>query len=241
MPLFSIPELREEARKARNGITVAIAHADLGQGDATHILSSWAIELENYARQLGYYNIVDISSHDLVYERFTDILQNTHPSVLFNFSHGCRSYLVGNDLRCTLARGSEWDQAHPDHFACGICGMPSNLKMVSGMGIVAFSCHSAYQLGKCCVAAGSPFYIGFSDSLVITSDKYGNQNIFKETLLPLSKRILDGWPIGTAVEQTREDLLNTVKQYKIIELVSVPLWYDRKYLTQLGDPNWRLI
>ncbi len=239
MPLFSIPELREEARKNRSEITVAVARSNLGAGDATFHLDQWALELENYAQQLGY-NIIDISGTNLVYERFTDILQNTHPAVLFNFSHGCRSYLVGNDLRCSLTRGSEWEQAHPDHFACGVCGMPSNLNVVKNMGVVAFSCHSAYQLGKCCVAAGSPFYVGFSDSLVITSDKYGTQNIFKEALLPLSKRILDGWKIGAAVEQTRDDLLNTVKQYKIVELVSVPLYFDLKYLTVHGDTNWRL-
>ncbi len=239
MPLFSIPELREEARKNRNEITIAVSRSNLGPTDATHHLNSWAEELINYAKALGYV-VVDINGPDMVYKRFTEILENTHPVALFNFSHGCTSYLVGNDLKCVLTRGKEWEQTHPDHFACGICGMPSNLKMVRGMGIVAFSCHSAYQLGKCCIAAGSPYYIGFSDSLVITSDKYGTQNIFKESLLPVAKRILDGWSVGAAVEQTREDLLNTVKQYKIVELVSVPLWYDRKYLTQLGDPNWRL-
>ncbi len=240
MPLFSIPELREEARKARSEITVAIARSNLGQGDATWHLDQWGLELENYAQQLGY-NIIDISGVDLVYERFTEILQNTHPAVLFNFSHGCRSYLVGNDLRCSLTRGAEWEQSHPDHFACGVCGKPSNLKSISGTSIIAYSCHAAYQLGRCSIQYGAPSFTGFTDSLVITSDKYGTQNIFKDALLPLSKRILDGWRIGMAVEQTREDLLKTVKQYKIVELVSVPLWYDRKYLTQLGDPNWSLM
>jgi hypothetical protein len=239
MPLFSIPELREEARKNGNEITVAVSRSNLGAGDATFHLDSWAVELINYAKTLGY-TIVDINGPDLVYERFTEILQNTRPAVLFNFSHGCQSYLMGNPVNgiigCTLTRGSE-DIQH----SCGFCGMPNNLKALSGTAIIAYSCHAAHQLGRCSIKYGIPCFTGFSDSLVITSDKFGTQNIFKEALLPLSKRILDGWPVGTAVEQTREDLLNTVKQYKIIELVSVPLWYDRKYLTQLGDPNWRLI
>jgi hypothetical protein len=154
MPLFSIPELREEARNSKNAITVAISRSNLGPTDATHHLNQWAQELIAYARQLNY-NVIDISGPDLVYERFTEILQNTKPSILFNFSHGCQSYLVGNDLRCTLARGSEWEQTHPDHFACGICGMPSNLRVVKNMGIVAFSCHSAAQLGKCATKYGA--------------------------------------------------------------------------------------
>lgn len=220
-------------------ITIAVSRSNLGMGDATYHLDQWAQELITHAKALGY-NVIDINGPDLVYERFTEILLNTRPAVLFNFSHGCQNYLVGNDLRCTLARGAEWEQVHPDHFACGVCGMPGNLKVVKNMGIVAFSCHSAAQLGKCCVAAGSPFYIGFSDSLVITSDKYGTQDIFKESLLPLAKRILDGWNIGASVEATHNDLLNNVKLYKPIELVSVPLWYNRKYLTQLGDPKWKL-
>lgn len=238
MPRFSIPELREEARKIRGGITIAVSRSDLGPQDATHHLNQWAEELIQYALGLNY-NVIDINGTDLVYERFTEILQNTKPAVLFNFSHGCQSYLMGNPvngvIRCTLTRGSE-DTQH----SCGFCGMPNNLKALSGTAVIAYSCHAAHQLGRCSIKYGIPSFTGFSDSLVITSDKYGTQNIFKEALLPMAKRILDGWNIGVAVEQTREDLLNTVKQYKIVELVSVPLWYDRKYLTHLGDPNWSL-
>ncbi len=239
MPLFSIPELKEEARRNRSEITIAISRSNLGPTDATFHLNSWAEELIHYAKALGYV-VVDINGPDMVYERFTEILENTHPAALFNFSHGCRNYLMGNPVNgvigCTLTRGSE-DTQH----SCGFCGMPNNLRALSGTAIIAYSCHAAYQLGRCSIKYGIPSFTGFSDSLVITSDKYGTQNIFKEALLPLSKRILDGWNIGAAVEQTREELLNTVKQYKVIELVSVPLWYDRKYLTQLGDPNWKLI
>jgi hypothetical protein len=239
MPLFSIPELREEARNSKNAITVAISRSNLGPTDATHHLNQWAQELIAYARQLNY-NVIDISGPDLVYERFTEILQNTKPSILFNFSHGCQSYLVGNDLRCTLARGSEWEQTHPDHFACGICGMPSNLRVVKNMGIVAFSCHSAAQLGKCATKYGAPMYIGWSDSLILISDKFGSQNIFRDALIPMAQRILQGWPAGLAMEQTRTDLYNLAKLYKPVELIATGLWYDKKYLTMWGDQNWGL-
>lgn len=234
MSLFSIPELREEARRSRQGTTIAVSHSNLGPGDATFHLDKWALELIQYARQQGF-NVVDIGGSDLTYDRMTEILLATKPAVLFNFSHGCRAYLMGNDLRCTLTRG--WE----DEMSCGTCGKPSNLSAIRGMAVVAYSCHSGYQLGKCAVNYGCPAYAGFSDSLIVVSDAYRMQDIFKEALMPMSQHILEGWTIGAAVEQTKIDLLNTVKQYKVIELVSVPIWYNRKYLTLHGDPNWKII
>ena len=229
MPLF--PELRQYAKN--NQITIAVSHSNLGPSDATWHLDQWAFELMDYARAQGY-NVIDIGGSDLIYEKMTQILSNTHPAILFNFSHGCRTYLMGNDMRCTLTRGQE------DGQSCGVCGMSSNMKAISGTAIVAFSCHSAAQLGKCAVAYGSPAYVGFSDNLIVVSDKYGMQNIFKDTLLPLAKRILDGWTIGDSVEKTRKELYDTVKLYKPVELLAVGLWYDRKYLMAHGDINWRM-
>jgi hypothetical protein len=234
MALFSIPELREQVRNSQ--VTVAISYSDLGVGDATHILSEWALELISFASQNGF-NVVVISGTNLTYERMTEILTATKPAILFNFSHGCQTYLMGNPvngvMRCTLTRG--WEDP-----LCGLCGMPGNLSVAHGMAIVAYSCHSAYQLGKCAIKFGSPNYIGFSDSLIVVSDRFGTQDIYKESLLPLAKRILEGWTAGAAVEATRSDLFNNIKLYKPVELISVPLWYNRKYLEQLGDPNWKL-
>jgi len=232
MALFSIPELREYARQHPRP-TIAIAHSNLGPGDATWHLDQWAQELIAYATALQY-PVIDIAGADLVYDRMTKILTDTKPALLVNFSHGCKTYLVGNDMRCSLTRGQE------DSDSCGVCGMPSNLKSISGTAIIAYSCNSALQLGKCCVAAGSPFYVGFSDNLLVVSDRFGTQNLFKDSLLPLAKRILEGWTVGAAVEATRVDLLNYTKLYKPVELISVPMWYNKKYLTQLGNPNWRL-
>lgn len=232
MALFSIPELRQEARMHPRPI-IAVSHADLGVGDATHILNQWAMELIQYARQLGY-SVIDIGGSNLTYERMTDILMQTKPVALFNFSHGCRTYLMGNDMKCSLTRGEQ------DPGSCGVCGMPSNLKAIEGTAIVAFSCHSGAQLGKCAIQYGSPMYVGFSDNLIVVSDKFGTQNIFKESLLPLAKRLLDGWTAGDAIDATRNDLLNNVKLYKPVELISVPLYYNKKYLVLEGNPNWKL-
>lgn len=240
MSFFNIPELREQAR--RNGVivgnanapTIAIAHSNLGPGDATYILDQWATQLIQYAHQLGY-NVVDISGQNLVYDRVTEILSQTKPAVLFNFGHGCRTYLMGNDMRCTLTRG--WEDAQ----SCGVCGMPSNLKSIAGTAIIAYSCHSGAQLGKCAISYGSPAYVGFADNLIVVSDKYGTQNIFKDALLPLSYRILEGSPIGMAVDAARTMIYDAVKKFKPVELVSVPLWYNLKYLVLHGDPNWKLI
>jgi len=231
MALFSIPELREETRKRP---IVAIAHSNLGPGDATFHLDQWAMELMAYARALQY-PIIDIGGADLVYDRMTKILTETKPALLVNFSHGCKTYLIGNDGRCSLTRGQE------DVDSCGVCGMPSNLKSISGTAIIAYSCNSAYQLGKCAITYGAPMYVGFTDNLLVVSDRFGTQNLFKDSLLPLAKRILEGWNIGAAVEATRTDLLNYTKTYKPVELISVPMWYNKKYLTLLGDSNWKLI
>jgi hypothetical protein len=232
MALFSIPELREYARTHPRP-TIAVAHSNMGPGDATWHLDMWAVELIEYARKLGY-PVIDIGGHDLIYERMTSILHATKPAILFNFSHGCRTYLMGNDMKCTLTRG--WEDAE----SCGVCGMPSNLNAISGTAIIAYSCHSGAQLSKCAIQYGAPAYVGFSDSLIIVSDNYGTQNIYKEALLPIARHVLENWTIGEAVQQARSDLLSTVKLYKPVELISVPLYYNRKYLVQEGNPNWRL-
>lgn len=224
MSLFSIPDPRP---------TVAVSHSNLGIGDATYILDQWAIEIIEYARQLGY-TVIDIGGSDLTYERMTAILQATKPAVLFNFSHGCRTYLIGNDMKCTLTRG--WD----DPESCGVCGKNSNLNTISGTAVIAYSCHSGAQLSKCAIKYDSPAYVGFSDNLIVVSDKFGTQNIFKESLLPMAYQILEGTPIGMAVNETRNILLEKTKLYKVVELISVPLWYNRKYLVLEGNPNWRL-
>jgi len=232
MALFSIPELREYARTHPRP-TIAVSHSNLGPGDATFILDQWAQELISYAKALGY-PVIDIGGSNLTYERMTQILQETKPAVLFNFSHGCRTYLMGNDMRCTLTRG--WE----DSESCGVCGKPGNLNAISGTAIIAFSCHSGAQLGKCAIQYGAPAYVGFSDSLIIVSDKYGTQNIYKEALLPIARHVLENWTIGEAVQQARDDIMSAVKLYKPVELISVPLYYNRKYLVLEGNSNWRL-
>ncbi len=209
---------------------VAIAHANL-VGGIMDIVSGWAVELEDYAGQLGY-SVIDISGMDLVYERFTEILKNTHPAVLFNFSYGGSTFLIGNPVNgimgCTLTMGKQDG------------GMPNNLGAVVGAAVIAYSDHSASQLGPAIIKSGSPSFAGFSQSLVITSDRAETQDIFKNSLLLLAKRILEGHSMGEAVEETRADLLKNARKYEKYELISLPLLYNRKFLTQLGDPDWNL-
>jgi hypothetical protein len=211
--------------------TVAIAHADRA-GGAMDILDKWAVELEDYAMALGY-DVIDIRGSDLTYERMTDILQYTKPAVLFNFGFGSEMGLLGNDLKPMLTRGvnKEWVPYTND-----ILG---NLKVLAGTVIITYSSSTA-QLGADIIKSGSPAFVGFIGDLIVISDNRRSQDIFKDALLPLAKRILDRLTIGEAVEATRNDLLNAVKKYKVIELVSVPLYYERKYLTLLGDPDWKL-
>lgn len=207
---------------------VAIAHADQIHDGAMPIIDSWAVEMIEHAAGLGY-TVVDISGPDLTYERTTGILAQTKPALLINFSLGRKTCLIGNPVNgmigCTLTQGD---------------GMPSNLHAVSGIAVISYSNYAGGQLGQNMVRAGCPALLGFSEDLIVVSDKDGTQNIFKDSLLPLAKRVLEGLPAGEAVEATRSDLLNIVKKYKAVKLISVPLYSNMKQLTLLGNPKWKL-
>ena len=72
---------------------IAISHSNLGSNDITSYLDTWAIELIGYSKNLGY-TVIDIAGNDNTYERMTEILTATKPAILFNFSHGCKTYLM---------------------------------------------------------------------------------------------------------------------------------------------------
>jgi len=200
--------------------TIAIAHTDQ-IGGAMDILDTWAAELQKYAESLGY-NVIDISGSNLTYERTTSILKETQPAVLFYMGFGDKTQLIGNDKRPVL----------------------SNLN-VTGTAVIAYSSHAAAQLGPEIIKAGSPCFVGFSDQLIVVSDKIAplvqaTENIFKESLLPLAFHILDGWTVGAAVYAARRDMLTIVMQNKERKIISIPIFANRKSLTYFGDPNWKL-
>lgn len=207
---------------------VAIAHANQIHDGAMPIIDSWAVEIIEHATELGHI-VVDISGPDLTYERITEILAQTKPALLINFSLGRKTCLMGNPVNgmigCTLTQGD---------------GMPSNLHAVSGIAVISYSNYAGGQLGQNMIKGGCPALIGFSEDLIVVSDKDRTQNIFKDSLLPLAKRVLEGLPVGDAVEATRSDLLNIVKKYKAVKLISVPLFSNIKQLTLLGNPKWKL-
>lgn len=207
--------------------TIAIAHADLDDG-AMRILDGWAVELEKHAENLGY-AVVDISGPDLTYERMTDILLSTKPAILFNFSYGRRTCLIGNPVNgmrnCTLTKGD---------------GMKSNLHAVSGIAVISYSNYTAGQLGQNMIRAGCPALAGFSDDVILASAKDGIESIFKDSLLPLAMRILEGMPVGDSVFSTYIDLVNKIKEYRAYKHIYLPLFYNLKSLTVLGDLNWKL-
>ena len=215
-----------------------------------------------------------LSPRGIPYECMTDILQVTKPAVLFNFSYGCKEYLMGNPvngiMRRTLTSGND-DCPTPSVAGTSISQEDSeilygtnNLHVVAGTAVIAYSSHAASQLGPEIIKAGSPAFVGFSEELVIVSDETKTQDIsrgvfavgdngtllyytrtqdiFRDALLPLAKRILQGWTVGAAVEATRIDLLNKIKEYKAKgdDLISLPMFYNKRSLTLLGDPNWKL-
>jgi len=221
-------------------VTVAIAHTDqagIAKYPKTGMrlpIDTWAVELGKYAESLGY-NVVDISGQDdLTYERMTSIIQQTKPAVLFYFGFGDKTSLIGNDTRPALTSDKEKDWIPYAN------GMHSNLDAVAGTAVIAYASYAGSQLGPEIIKAGSPAFVGFSDSLVIVSDKHGTENIFKESLLPLAFHILDGWTVGAAVYAARRDMLTIVMQNKERKLISIPIFANRKSLTYFGDPNWKL-
>lgn len=203
---------------------VAIAHADKSQVVA-EILEKWAQELIKCAAMR--YTVINICGDNLTYERMTKILQVTKPSILFYLGPGNKAHLIGNDMKPVLT-------------CCPDAGVPDNLQSVAGMAVIAYSSLAEQQLGPEIIKAGSPCFVGFSDQLIIVSDKHGSENIFKESLLPLAKRILRGWTVGAAVEQTRSDLLAAVMERRDNEFISISLFANRKGLKYLGNPNWKL-
>lgn len=118
--------------------------------------------------------------------------------------------------------------------------MPSNLHAVSGTAVISYSNYAGGQLGQNMIKAGCPVLAGFGEDLIFVSDTVGTQDIFKESLLPLAKRVLEGRTMGEAVEATRSDLSSSIQKYKAYEVISLPLFYNMKQLTLLGDPNWKL-
>jgi len=214
--------------------TVAIAHADHA-GSGMDILDAWATELKKYADGLGY-NVIDICGSDLTYEGLTEILQDTKPAVLFYFGFGDKTHLIGNDTRPALTGQKDKDWKPYTN------GMLGNLQSVAGTAVIAYSSRAASQLGQEIIKAGSPCFVGFSEDLIIVSDDTRTQDIFRDALLPLAKRILQGWTVAKAVEATHVDLLNKIKEYKAkgYDLISLPMFYNKKSLTLLGDPNWKL-
>jgi len=196
--------------------TISIAHTDQ-IGGAMDILDTWVVELGKYAESLGY-NVVDISGSNLIDERTTSILQETQPAVLFYFGFGDKTHIIGNDNRPLF----------------------SNLDAVSGTAVVAYASYAGSQLGPEIIKAGSPAFVGFSDSLVVVSDKHGMENIFKESLLSLAFHILDGWTVGAAVYAARRDMLTIVMQNRERHIISTPIYFNRKRLIYFGDPNWKL-
>lgn len=201
---------------------IAIAHADRA-GGAMDILDIWAVELEKYAEALGY-NVIDISGPDMTYDRMPGILEEIKPALLINFSFGGKTCLWGNPIDGMTKHTLSQD----------------NLDVLKGIAVISYSNYTAGELGQNMIKAGCPSLAGFSDNLIVVSDKNNTQYIFKDCLLLLAKRVLMAYTMGEATEIMRRYILNQVKLYKTKEFISIPLFYNGKYLTQFGDPGWKL-
>jgi hypothetical protein len=216
-------------QKAMNK-TIAIARAKFmwGQYD---LINKWALELEEYAKNLGY-NVIDISGSDLTYERITEILTQTKPSILFNFTLGTKECLIGDfidggPIKCALTPGNS---------------RPSNLGVLKSMAVVAYSCYSAGRLGEKMIQAVCLVVVGFSEEVIVMSPfpESNAHEIHKECLLSLAKRILEGYTIGKAIDATRKQLLDAMEDNIHDTDLCEALVFNKRSLRMLGDYSWKL-
>ena len=197
--------------------------------DATRVTFQWGKDLINYAHGIGY-DVLDIAYPNVTYQNVTAILKKYKPDMLIHFGHGCDTYFMG-DTECILTGGTKKDNT------CISCGQPENLYNLKDTIVVAYSCHASNELGKQMIAAGAKSFIGFSDYLMFTEDDVNIQDVFRDALLPLSKKIMDGYTVKESLDQTKKEIIQVTKQWKPVKYVSVPMYWNYKYMELLGAPN----
>jgi len=210
--------------------TIAIIRPRSGdEKDATRVTHQWGQDLIEYAMGIGY-NVLDIASPNVTYSNVTAILKKYKPDMIIHFGHGCDTYFMG-DTECIITGGMKVDNT------CVSCEKPENLHDLNGTIVVAYSCHASNELGKQMISAGAKAFVGFRDYLMFTEDDVSIQDVFRDALLPLSKRIMDGYTVSESVDQTRKELIRITKEWKQVKYVSVPMYWNYKYMELLGDSN----
>ena len=197
--------------------------------DATRVTFQWGKDLINYAHGIGY-DVLDIAYPNVTYQNVTAILKKYKPDMLIHFGHGCDTYFMG-DTECILTGGTKKDNT------CISCEQPENLYNLKDTIVVAYSCHASNELGKQMISSGAKSFIGFSDYLMFTEDDVNIQDVFRDALLPLSKKIMDGYTVKESLDQTKKEIIQVTKQWKPVKYVSVPMYWNYKYMELLGDPN----
>lgn len=210
--------------------TIAIIRPRSGdEKDATRVTFQWGQSLINYALGIGY-DVIDIAAPNVNYQNVTAVLNKYKIDMLIHFGHGCDTYFMG-DTDCILTGGTKIDNT------CISCENPANLHNLKDTIIIAYSCHASNELGKQMISAGAKAFIGFRDYLMFTEDDVNIQDVFRDALLPLSKRIMDGNTVQEAVDLTKTEIVEITKQWKQVKYVSVPMYWNYKYMELLGDPN----
>ncbi len=200
--------------------------------DPTHITFDWGQIVLDYAMDNGV-DTIDIVDPWTEYDNITPLLYQHHPDIFVYTGHGCKNYLA-TPKGCSIT--NSWNEPICEYQ----CVRNSNLKSLRGSIVVTFSCHSASQLGKCAIKYGARAYIGFSDFLMFTSDEFGSQDLFRDALLPMALRLIDGKSVGEAVAATKYALYSSAKHYKRIKYLSIPFLWDYEYMQVQGDMNAKL-
>lgn len=222
---------------------------------ATHHTYSWATPVIKYARSLGY-DVLDYQKYHVTYSNVTDILSRYNPDMYIHFGHGCPSNLIGQQECVITNGGSNYNISNPkyldensnaytyrmdDDIMCDmLCRRESNVGLLEGKVVVAYSCHSASRLGLCAMKAGAKSYAGFDDYLIFMTDSVETEEIFKECLLTYTYSLLDGDTVRRASNNTYKEFDANIKRYKNVSYLGKLLLWDRMGFKVYGDGNLTL-
>lgn len=233
---------------------ILITRPRMAMDNATAHTYKWAEPVIEYAKGRGYY-ILDYQRHFVTYDNISDVLVRFKPDLYIHFGHGCPSNLIGQ-TECIITNGhsnfnvepmyvdsylSNYTYRMDDDIICdSLCSRGSNVDKLSGIHVVAISCHSAHRLGECAMKYGAKSYMGFDDYLIFMTDTIDTENIFRDSILQYTYSLLNGDTVKMATNNTLKALDGNIRKYKNVNYLGKLLLWDRLGLRVYGNSNQTL-
>ncbi len=128
-----------------------------------------------------------------------------------------------------------------------------NVKLTKDKIVCALACSSLVELGPLAVESGVKAYVGYKDEFMwvgdpsksAVPDKDKNAAPFRKVCHVLIYSLVQGEPVGTAIEKTKAEYKKLIKSYGTSEddpfgdapAIGLALSWDLICLDMLGDPN----